>query len=259
MPSSCGSPLDGTRHAQGPTSSLRRRSRSSCGPPDSCPRHDDARCRRLLASRDRSLDSVDLDKETVMDITTTTHVGSASSPGRWPPSARWSVSSRARTGDQSHPGDWEYGGPSAAWAGPAMAAVLRPLLDWSDPWTVYSPTARSGRPSASRSSLAAWLVYRRRRPRGLEQSAVAGPPRRLRAHDGLGRSATTSRRMDGLHVPRRRLRDARHGGGRSRCSASSCCATGSARGSPPWAAHRLLPAALRASRKSRRWAAPCCR
>ena len=68
----------------------------------------------------------------------------------------------------SHPGDWEDGGPSAAWGRPA-AKLLRPLLDWSDPWTVYVTYGKIWTPVCVAFTLAAWLTYQRRRPRGLER------------------------------------------------------------------------------------------
>ena len=68
----------------------------------------------------------------------------------------------------SHPGDWEDGGPSAAWGRPT-AELLRPLLDWSDPWTVYVTYGKIWTPVCIAFLMAAWLTYRRRQPRGLER------------------------------------------------------------------------------------------
>lgn len=68
----------------------------------------------------------------------------------------------------SHPGDWEDGGPSATWGRPA-AELLRPLLNWSDPWTVYVTYGKIWTPVCVAFLLAAWLTYRRRQPRRLER------------------------------------------------------------------------------------------
>jgi len=68
----------------------------------------------------------------------------------------------------SHPRDWEDGGPSAAWGRPA-AELLRPLLDWSDPWTVYITYGKIWTPVCVAFLLAAWLTFRRHQPRGVER------------------------------------------------------------------------------------------
>ena len=69
---------------------------------------------------------------------------------------------------QAHPGDYVDSPLFTAWARPATAA-LRPLLDWSDPWTVYVSYGKVWVPVAIAFTAAAYLVYRVRRPRGAER------------------------------------------------------------------------------------------
>ena len=57
-----------------------------------------------------------------------------------------------------------------AWAVPA-ARALRPLLDWSDPMTVYVSYGRVWTPVFLAGLLCAVVVYRRRRPLGAERVA----------------------------------------------------------------------------------------
>ena len=56
------------------------------------------------------------------------------------------------------------------WAVPAMDAV-RPLLDWGDPIFVYWTYGKIWLPVFLTMTVAAWLVYRRRRPLGAERLA----------------------------------------------------------------------------------------
>ena len=58
-------------------------------------------------------------------------------------------------------------GWTAAWAKPA-ARALRPLLDWGDPDLVYVTYGKIWFPVFLSSALAAYVVYRRRAPRGFE-------------------------------------------------------------------------------------------
>ena len=68
-----------------------------------------------------------------------------------------------------HPHDLEY--PlTRAWAVPAMDAV-RPLLDWSDPTYVYWTYGKIWLPIFLTMTVAAWVVYRRRRPTDAERVA----------------------------------------------------------------------------------------
>ena len=69
---------------------------------------------------------------------------------------------------QAHPGDFEESPLFTAWAKPAIAA-LRPLLDWSDPWTVYVTYGKIWVPAAIAFTAAAFLVYWHRRPTGAER------------------------------------------------------------------------------------------
>jgi hypothetical protein len=69
---------------------------------------------------------------------------------------------------QSHPHDFEEAPLAAAWGEPAIR-LLRPLLDWSDPWTVYVTYGKIWTPVCLAFLAAAWLAYSRRRPRGAER------------------------------------------------------------------------------------------
>lgn len=69
---------------------------------------------------------------------------------------------------QSHPHDFEEAPLAAAWGEPAIRA-LRPLLDWSDPWTVYVTYGKIWTPVCVAFTAAAFLVYQRRRPQGAER------------------------------------------------------------------------------------------
>jgi hypothetical protein len=69
----------------------------------------------------------------------------------------------------SHPDDLEEGWTSV-WAVSAMDAV-RPLLDWSDPYFVYWTYGKIWLPIFLTMTVAAWVVYRRRRPLGAERLA----------------------------------------------------------------------------------------
>jgi hypothetical protein len=78
---------------------------------------------------------------------------------------------------QAHPGDFAESPLARAWGEPATRA-LRPLLDWSDPWTVYVTYGKIWLPVCLAFTAAAYLGYRRRRPVGPErrlwQIALAG-------------------------------------------------------------------------------------
>ena len=69
---------------------------------------------------------------------------------------------------QAHPGDFEEAPLARAWGEPATRA-LKPLLDWSDPWTVYVSYGKLWLPVCLAFTAAAYLVYRRRTPRGAER------------------------------------------------------------------------------------------
>ena len=69
---------------------------------------------------------------------------------------------------QAHPGDFDEAPLARAWGEPATRA-LKPLLDWSDPWTVYVSYGKLWLPVCLAFSAAAYLVYRRRTPRGAER------------------------------------------------------------------------------------------
>ena len=69
---------------------------------------------------------------------------------------------------QAHPGDFEEAPLARAWGEPATRA-LKPLLDWSDPWTVYVSYGKIWLPVCLAFTAAAYLVYRRRTPRGAER------------------------------------------------------------------------------------------
>ena len=69
---------------------------------------------------------------------------------------------------QAHPSDYAESPLARAWGEPA-ARALRPLLDWSDPWTVYITYGKIWLPVCLAFTAAAFLVYRRRYPGGLER------------------------------------------------------------------------------------------
>ena len=69
----------------------------------------------------------------------------------------------------SHPEDLESE-LTRVWAVPAMDAV-RPLLDWGDPVYVYWTYGKIWLPIFLTMTVAAWIVYRRRRPVGAERLA----------------------------------------------------------------------------------------
>ena len=68
----------------------------------------------------------------------------------------------------AHPGDLVESPLTRAWAVPATDA-LRPLLDWSDPWTVYLTYGKIWTPVCLAFTTAAYLVYRHRRAEGAER------------------------------------------------------------------------------------------
>ena len=69
---------------------------------------------------------------------------------------------------QSHPHDFEEAPLAAAWGEPATR-LLRPLLDWSDPWTVYITYGKIWTPVCVAFLAAAYLVYQHRHPQGAER------------------------------------------------------------------------------------------
>lgn len=69
---------------------------------------------------------------------------------------------------QAHPGDFEESPLARAWGEPAIRA-LKPLLDWGDPWTVYVTYGKIWLPVCLALTAAAYLVYRRRNPKGAER------------------------------------------------------------------------------------------
>jgi len=69
---------------------------------------------------------------------------------------------------QAHPDDFEESPLARAWGEPATRA-LRPLLDWSDPTTVYLTWGKIWIPVCLGFTAAAYLVYRRRQPGGAER------------------------------------------------------------------------------------------
>jgi hypothetical protein len=69
---------------------------------------------------------------------------------------------------QAHPDDFVEAPLARAWGEPAIR-VLRPLLDWSDPWTVYVTYGKIWVPVCAAFTAAAWLRYVRRQPTGAER------------------------------------------------------------------------------------------
>jgi len=70
----------------------------------------------------------------------------------------------------SHPGDLEEGVPGV-WTTLLESDAVRPLLDWSDPYFVYWTYGKIWLPIFLTLTVAAWVVYRRRRPLGAERLA----------------------------------------------------------------------------------------
>ena len=104
-----------------------------------------------------------------MDVSTTT--------ARRMSRLTWAVAAVATVAGQvhalsrinDHPEDLESG-LTRMWAVPAMDG-LRPLLDWGDPTFVYWTYGKIWLPIFLTMTLAAWVVYRRRRPLGAERLA----------------------------------------------------------------------------------------
>lgn len=69
---------------------------------------------------------------------------------------------------RAHPEDFEESPVARAWGEPATR-LLRPLLDWSDPWTVYVTYGKVWAPVCLAFLAAAWLSYLRRRPQRAER------------------------------------------------------------------------------------------
>lgn len=69
---------------------------------------------------------------------------------------------------RAHPQDFVEAPLARAWGEPAIRA-LRPLLDWSDPWTVYVTYGKVWIPVCVAVTAAAMLVYRLRQPSGAER------------------------------------------------------------------------------------------
>jgi hypothetical protein len=107
-------------------------------------------------------------KEPVMKITPST--------ARWISRLAWVMAAlgtvvgqvHALARARSHPHDFQEAPLARAWGEPAIEA-LRPLLDWSDPWTVYVTYGKIWTPVCIAFTAAALLVYRRRRPQGAER------------------------------------------------------------------------------------------
>jgi hypothetical protein len=107
------------------------------------------------------------------------------SAGRWISRAAWVTAAlgtvvgqlHALARAQGHPSDFEESPVARAWGEPAIRA-LKPLLDWSDPWTVYVTYGKLWFPVCLAFTAAAYVVYCRRRPQGAErrlwQVALAG-------------------------------------------------------------------------------------
>ena len=105
-----------------------------------------------------------------MDITTTT--ARRISITAWVMAAFGTVAGElhALARINSHPGDLEEGVPGV-WTTLLEWDAVRPLLDWSDPYFVYWTYGKIWLPIFLTLTVAAWVVYRRRRPLGAEQLA----------------------------------------------------------------------------------------
>ena len=69
---------------------------------------------------------------------------------------------------QAHPDDFVESPLARVWGEPAIRG-LRPLLDWSDPYTVYVTYGKIWLPVCLAFTAAAYLVYRRRHPERVER------------------------------------------------------------------------------------------
>ena len=69
---------------------------------------------------------------------------------------------------QAHPDDFVESPLARVWGEPAIR-MLQPLLDWSDPYTVYVTYGKIWLPVCLAFTAAAYLVYRQRRPAGAER------------------------------------------------------------------------------------------
>ena len=69
---------------------------------------------------------------------------------------------------QSHPDDFVESPLARAWGEPAIQ-LLQPLLDWSDPWTVYVTYGKIWGPVCLAFTAAAYLVFRIWEPSGVER------------------------------------------------------------------------------------------
>jgi hypothetical protein len=117
---------------------------------------------------DRSTANRQSDKESAMEITSSTARGI--SRFAWVMAAVGTVVGQvhALARARAHPEDFVESPLARAWGEPAIR-VLRPLLDWSDPWTVYVTYGKIWFPVCVAFTAAAYLVYRRRRPEGAER------------------------------------------------------------------------------------------
>jgi hypothetical protein len=69
---------------------------------------------------------------------------------------------------RAHPDDFVESPLARAWGEPAIR-LLQPLLDWSDPWTVYVTYGKIWGPVCLAFTAAAYLVFRLRHPSGAER------------------------------------------------------------------------------------------
>jgi hypothetical protein len=117
---------------------------------------------------DRSTASGQPDKELAMEITSS--VARRISQFAWVIAAVGTVVGQVHglARAQAHPQDFEESPLARAWGEPAIR-ILRPLLDWSDPWTVYIAYGKIWLPVCLAFTAAAYLVYRRRSPKGIER------------------------------------------------------------------------------------------
>ena len=69
---------------------------------------------------------------------------------------------------RAHPDDFVESPLARAWGEPATR-LLQPLLDWSDPWTVYVTYGKIWGPVCLAFTAAAYLVFRHREPSGVER------------------------------------------------------------------------------------------
>ena len=136
---------------------------------DAAPRGDDRAHPPLLASRSRP------DRAAGRGRTTDGHLDDDGQAAERLHVGDGGVRDRRRAAARAVPDQQPPRGPGGgACQGvddPARSDAVRPLLDWSDPYFVYWTYGKIWLPIFLTLTVAAWVVYRRRRPLGAERLA----------------------------------------------------------------------------------------